>query len=335
MKLVTGAASAVAAIVAVAVLASVLDGSGDAPAQVVIEPLTTVSARPFPTPPPPSTWLGRIDARYGEAGPELISCYDVNGDGTIDAGDDEAGANLNIPLLPGRACAADGVYADYYAGGPSDPAGYACGAGDPDPLLIVVAASAGSNLLDASAGESLGLIDIINTLQPAAHREGIATSLMLSTSAIDGAEMPQTNMERWLAEQVRRRLEALPCLRAVIFGHSHGGATVTSVTAALDEAYGDRMLGVLIDRTVALYDRPAREIPARTRVLNFYQLNEGWHGWPLALDNVSDIDRSTDLAPIAPSDGGGAPAPVSHKTLDDSPHVQEAAVALVLRWATE
>jgi hypothetical protein len=107
------------------------------------------------------------------------------------------------------------------------------------------------------------------------------------------------------------------------------------VAAALDARYADRMLGVLIDRTVALYDRPATEMPALTRLLNFFQLNEGWHGVPIDQPNVENIDESDERAPVAPSDGGGGLAIVSHKTLDDAVAVQQQAVEKSVSWALQ
>ncbi|HEY8172349.1 MAG TPA: alpha/beta fold hydrolase, partial [Dehalococcoidia bacterium] len=175
-------------------------------------------------------------------------------------------------------------------------------------------------------------IDIINTLQSRARNDGIATSLIVSVSAVFGAEQPQTSMEHWVEAEVRSRLDGLPCQRVVLIGHSHGGATVTSVTAALDARYAPRMLGVLIDRTIALYDRPATEMPSRTQLLNFFQVNEGWHGERIDAPNVANFDETTERAPVAPSDGGGGLAIVSHKTLDDSRGVQQRIVDGVMTW---
>jgi len=41
------------------------------------------------------------------------------------------------------------------------------------------------------------------------------------------------------------------------------------------------------------------------------------------------------MAPVAPSDGGGGPALVTHKTLDDASAVQQRIVDEILRWAAE
>ncbi len=288
-----------------------------------------------PTPPSPSAvvtpvpklWSDAIDSAHGVES-RLIACGDRNNDGVLDAGDGDDLAGVTIPLNA-NACAAEYGRADLLEAPPT--AALTCD-GANAPMIIVAAASAGSTLRDSTEGESTGLITIVNALQERATRAGIASQAIVVAPAIFGAEPPQTGMERWVENDLRHRLDALPCLRAVLIGHSHGGVTVTSVTSALDSRYGSRMFGVLIDRTIALYDRDATEMPATTPLLNFYQLNEGWHGVPLALPNVIDIDESAEHAPVALSDGGGGDALVSHKTLDDSPGVEQRIEDAVMGW---
>ena len=94
------------------------------------------------------------------------------------------------------------------------------------------------------------------------------------------------------------------------------------------------MFGVMVDRSTVLYDRWATDWPHRTPLLNVYQLNEGWHGVALGFPNVVDVDDSAEVAPVAPSDGGGPPARVTHKTLDDSPGAQRVIVDAIMAWAT-
>jgi hypothetical protein len=118
----------------------------------------------------------------------------------------------------------------------------------------------------------------------------------------------------------------------VLIGHSHGGVTVTSITAALEERFGARMLGVLVDRSNVLYDRPADDIPAVTKIINIFQTNEGWHGEAIEQPNVTNIDASSATAPIDPAGGVGGPARVTHGSLDDSPAVQARIVEEILRW---
>ncbi len=300
---------------------------------VTSAPAAWYGAWPASTPAPsPATWTQGLTLRGGGR-PALLSCLDRNGDSRLDAADGDAFARLDIPLIAGKACLDPANHADFYQGVPSDVATFNCRAPQP-PLLVVAIGSAGTDLLDAASGESPGLLDIVNLLQSRASDAGIATEPVLSAAALFGADMPQTRMEQWIERVLGARLDAMPCLRAVLIGHSHGGVTVTSVTAALDGRYARRMFGVLIDRTTVLYDRPAAEMPWHTPLLNIYQLNEGWHGMPIEQPNVTNIDASEELAPIAPSDGGGpGPALVSHKTLDDAPAVQQRVEDAVIAWA--
>jgi len=306
-----------------------VNSSSPGGATALVPTHTPVPVSPTATP-SPREWAAALHASRG-AEPILISCLDRNSDGLLDAADSPDLTGVDIPFAPGKACEDAQHRRDFYAGPPSDPAAYSCDA-PIRPLLIVAVGSAGTNLLDTTSGESPGELQIVAALQDRAADEGVATDTVLAAAAVFGADQPQTRMEQWLAHDLRARLDALPCLRAVIIGHSHGGVTVTSVTSALDGAYAARLYGVMLDRTIALYDRPAAEYPARTPLLNVFQTNEGWHGERLDLSNVTNVDESAAQAPIAPSDGGGGPALVSHKTLDDSPAVQQLIEDAVLAW---
>lgn len=320
-------------IVVIAALAALtifflLSDSTDAPEPEPPLATPTSAAEPITSPTPlPRTWLDALQPPPPSSAATLIACADANGDGVL--APNETAAAAPITLIPGEACRDPQSHADFLV----EPATPACG--ERGALLIVGVASAGSDLLDASSGESLGLLDIINDLRARSDELAIDDVLMLSTAAVFGAEQPQTSMERWIAAQAGARLAAQPCLRAVFLGHSHGGATVTSATATLDAGFGDRVLAVLIDRTTALYDRPANEMPSRTPMLNFFQTNEGWHGIALDLPNAVNFDESGERAPVAPSDGGGGFALVSHKTLDDSPGVQRRVVDAIATWLTD
>jgi hypothetical protein len=330
-------ASAIVIVIVAAVSAAVLylvfaNGAGGSSTVTAIIPThTPAPAAPTPTP-LPVTWIDGLEtSRGGES--IQISCLDRNGDGRLNAADSSDLAGLDIPLVAGQACQDPEHRRDFYAGPPSDPANYNCD-GAKAPVLLVSAASAGSNLLDPTSGESMGLLDIVRALQQRLSTKGIASDTILATSAVFGADLPQTRMEQWLKHEVSRRFDAMPCLRAVIMGHSHGGVTVTSVMAALDDGYSGRMFGVAIDRTTALYDRNATELPAKAEVFNVFQLNEGWHGEKIDLPNFTNLDASAARAPVAPSDGGGGLALVSHKTLDDAPLVQSAIEDAVMSWVS-
>lgn len=317
---------------AVVVAVLFLGTGGQAGSATTLLPTQTpVPAVPTATP-FPRTWKEGLNHAAGD--PILLSCFDGNRDGRLDAADGPAFAALDIPLVPEEACIDPAHHRDFYPGPPLGPAVAACARVNP-PLLLVGIASAGSDMFDTAGGESMGMLQMVNDVQDRASRERIATEVVLSAAAVFGADHPQTHMEQWLAQYIRRRLDALPCMRAVLMGHSHGAVSVTSITAALDDDFGDRLFGIAIDRTVALYDRNASEYPARASILNVFQVNEGWHGGPIDLPNVVNYDASLERAPIALSDGGGTPALVSHKTLDDSPGVQRRIEDAVMTWLAQ
>jgi hypothetical protein len=285
--------------------------------------------------PPPRTWPDALRERpAGALGPLLISCQDSNGDGLIGPRD---GGSLapglpDIAADPGEPCDGELSRADYYE---SDSArDFACDGGNA-PIHAYVITGGGTNLLKARDDTSLGLMDTLNLLRARAAEVRIPLKFTISTPAIFGVEMAQTNMERLIAHVVASDLTQSACARAVLIGHSHGGVTVTSVTAAIEDRFPSRMLGVLIDRSIALYDRPADEMPVRTRLLNVFQTNAGWHGVYLDGPNVINFDASSERAPVTTSDGAGGPALVTHRTLDDVPAVQQRIVDEILRWAVE
>jgi hypothetical protein len=333
MKVAVLATLVVLGIVAASAAGLALWSSTDAgESDVQIEPLTTFAPPVELTKSLPSSWVaGLARSQGGET--LLLSCGDIDGDGALTGADSEMFDEVLIALDGQQACSAPGRSADFYAGPPTEPNAYNCLSEEP-PALVVAIGSAGSDLLDPSEGESMGVLALVNTIQDRATNAAIATAPMLTAAAVFGADQPQGSLERFLAREIRRQLDGIPCLRAVIIGHSHGGATVTAVTAALDDAYAARVFGVLIDRTTSLYDRPETEYPSKTKLLNVYQLNEGWHGVPLSMENVYDLDQSYELAPRALSDGGGGLAPVSHKTLDDSAGVQRIIADAVMTWLT-
>jgi hypothetical protein len=304
------------------------DSSSSAHAGVPTSVPSATPPNPSPTP-LPRTWLdGLHDAASRTGTPLLVSCLDVNDDRLLDVHDAPDLAGLHIALTS-AACDNPSRHRDFYEA--DTPAGFICD-GVSRPLLLVLIASAGSDLLDPSSGESLGLLDVANLLQQRAPSRGVVIRPIITTAAVFGATQPQTSMERWIEHQVSTQLEDMPCLRAVLVGHSHGGVTVTSVTAVLDDLDSARMFGVLIDRTTKLYDRDATEMPGRTSLLNVFQTNEGWHGVRVDAGNVINIDESTERAPVALSDGGGGLALVGHKTLDDAPAVQSRIVDAILGW---
>ncbi|MEX2227778.1 MAG: alpha/beta fold hydrolase [Dehalococcoidia bacterium] len=327
--------SVFAATLAALVLLLVFTGSGsDAPGEEASVVATSTSAPATATATPvATTWLQALGEPDDAPPPMLVSCADSNEDGALTADDSATGlpSGVTIALDGELACVEPEQHADFYDGASFPPEVRECSGATP--VQIVLAASAGSDLLQPHEGESLGLIAIAKDMRSAIEAAGGSASIMVAMSAIFGAEPPQTSMELWLAARVRNVLEDVPCSRVVLIGHSHGGVTATAVAVALEAEYADRMLVVLIDRSAVLYDRVALEMPQQARVLNFFQLNEGWHGVPIDQPNIENIDESDERAPVAPSDGGGGLALVSHKTLDDAVAVQAQVVERSVAWA--
>jgi pimeloyl-ACP methyl ester carboxylesterase len=246
-------------------------------------------------------------------------------------GADAAGlTGVDIPLVRGDACALFGQRREWFVADSDIPP--ACTPATPAPLLVVAIGGGGTQLLDRNEGVSVGLIDIVNGVRAQAAAAGVSTGVILMTSAIESADLPQTRMEQWLAADLRRRIDATPCLRVVLIGHSHGAVLATSVMAALEDRYGDRMYGVLLDRSLLYYDRQAMELPQRAPLLNIFQLNEGWHGEPINSPNAINLDASAEVAPREPRDGPLPMVAVAHSTLDDSTGVQREIADLVGYW---
>jgi hypothetical protein len=275
----------------------------------------------------PPTWIDSIDGPHaGEAW--QISCLDRNSDRVVDTADGPQFAGLYIPLVE-EPCGGPARTPDFYVALPSRAESTCAGRA---PVVLVIIGGGGTQLLDATSGVSFGLLEMRNALYALTESAGVPSSTIITTSAISGADLPQTRMEQWLEVQLRRRLESSACLRAVLFGHSHGGVTATSVMATLESRFPARLYGVILDRSIALYDRAARELPLEAPLLNVYQLNEGWHGVPIDQPNVVNIDQSSQVAPVEPRSGPEPVGRVTHTNLDDSLAVQTGIVTRVMEW---
>ena len=287
-----------------------------------------ISAPPSPVYPRDS-WMAKLQPPA--SGRAIgIGCLDSNADSRVNGDDSVELQGLDIPLVRGDSCALLGQRREWFvADGDIPPT---CEPASPAPLLIVAIGGGGTQLLDRNEGVSVGLIDIVNGIRTQATAGAVKTGVVLLTSAIESADLPQTRMEQWLAADLRRRLEATPCLRVVLIGHSHGAVVATTVMAALEDRYGGRMYGVLLDRSLLYYDRQATELPRRAVVLNIFQLNEGWHGEPINTPNAINLDASSEVAPREPRDGPLPVIAVAHSTLDDSTGVQREIVDRVEDW---
>jgi len=338
-------AAVVVAIAAVAVIAFAFTERGDAPQDAAgpgVSRTATTTPASAATPGATAataiertTWLDGLASAPTDAEPVLLSCLDADGDARLTGSDPGVPPGVDITLDPLAVCTGRGRRAEWYRGEAEDRGRYACDGG-PASARIIAVGGGGTDLLDARLGESTGFLPVVNGVQERASAAGIETAVTLTAAAVfHAAANAQQALEEWLIADVRAELESLPCLRVVILGHSHGGATVTQVTSALDGAYGDRMLGVLVDRTIALYDRPVDAWPSRTRILNYFQTNEGWHGVPVDLPNVMNIDESAETAPVPSLGGDGPVGIVDHTTLDDAPATQQRIVDAVMGWLSE
>lgn len=277
---------------------------------------------------PVESWMAALDPPLGgEAVP--LACLDVNGDQHLDRGDSVDLGDLDIPFINPNACLPPFDRREWFVG-ESEPVG--CEDPDVRPVLVVAVGGGGTDLLDRDQGVSAGLIDIVNAIRRQNDALGLETNVILATAAIDASDSPQARMEEWVAADLARRLDAAPCLRVVVLGHSHGAVVVTTVAARLEEKYGERILGVLLDRSLLYYDHMTDELPSIARILNIYQVNDGWHGEPLASPNSIDFDVSTEQAPREPREGPLPIVQVAHSTLDDSPAVQQVIVGRVGEW---
>ena len=257
----------------------------------------------------------------------LLACLDGNGDQVLDGRDRPELRDAVIPLRTAHGCLPPRTRREWFASSRE----LRCD-GDSAPALIVAVAGGGSDLLDTNEGVSAGLIDIVNGIRSRVVPAGVETGVVISTAAIKDADLPQSRMEEWLVAELREALLRTPCLRAVVIGHSHGAVVTTTVLARLEAAFGERLFGVLLDRSLLYYDHAASELPAAAAMLNVFQKNEGWHGEPLDTPNVTNVDASGEQAPKEPRN---APAPlvaVAHSTLDDAAGVQEAIALQVLAW---
>jgi pimeloyl-ACP methyl ester carboxylesterase len=261
----------------------------------------------------------------GDAVP--IACFDANRDLHLDADDSPHLFGLDIVLVKKDGCLPPLARREWFT--TESPV---CGVASQRAALIVAVGGGGTDLLDTNEGVSAGLIEIVNGLRAYTASAGVHAGVLLTTSAIKGADMPQTRLEQWLTHDLGRRLDAAPCLRVVLAGHSHGAVVITTVLAALENTYADRVYGVLLDRSLLYYDHEATAFPQQALVLNVFQTNEGWHGESLDSPNVINLDMSGSTAPREPREGPEPIMAVAHSTLDDSLAVQSAIVSHVAAW---
>jgi peptidoglycan/LPS O-acetylase OafA/YrhL len=296
-----------------------------------VAPLSPAVA-PLPSPPPDASYV-------------TVSCLDASGDGRVNAADAVAGtpdldgdgfaddaallASVDVRLLDG-ACARPELVADVAFGISDGPRDCALG---PFGLIVGIGGS-GTNPRDLNQGVSQGVKAIALRAADDLRASRGAAQVIYATSALEGTASPHPVTEQWLAAVLAARLEASPCLRVALIGHSYGAVTATSVAAALEERFPGRLAVVALDRATQLYGRPKPPLPKQAPVLNIFQLNEGWHGVPIWGANVINVNASSAVAPVDGTTGGPLRT-VWHNNLDDATVVRERAASAIVAWVRD
>jgi hypothetical protein len=266
-----------------------------------------------------------------------LACLDVNGDGVVDGNDADPNAlpditgdgrvnesdlallgeaQLSLPNGKPQECAAgSGPDPDWQV---SAPPNLDCAAGQQGVLLLAVGGGAVDlALLDNAAGARWMVEELSGALDVPAQIASVAPGLN-ATSA------PQPDAERWAFAFLSQRLREQPCLQVAIVGHSHGGVLATATASRLEEAGlgGQILLTVLIDRATNLYAGDTTSIPQSSPVFNVYLTAPGQEIAGAAIDqaNVENFDASGLRAPER-GEEGGALAPITHTTIDNSEDV--------------
>ncbi len=275
-----------------------------------------------------------------------LSCLDATGDGRLDRNDawqalpdldndgreDEEKWRTFEPLdiaFAEEQCVWPEVLADVSIGPGQEIEAHDCAEG-PSVLLVGIGGS-GTNPRDLSWSVSRGVKDTLERTREQLASAGVPAQVIYANPAVRAAAQPHPAMEQWLTHQARIRLELQPCLRVAVMGHSYGGATATSVAAALETAFPGRVMAVTVDRTTALYGRANPPVPEVAPWLNIFQTNEGWHGSAIAQRNVVNVDDSLIAAPAR--DGGGRSGLPDHANLDDAQLAQDQALFAIVTWA--
>ncbi len=266
-----------------------------------------------------------------------IACLDTNGDGAVAAGDADPNA---LPDITGDGAVSEsdlalvrevefalpnGRPADCQDGrGPdpdwqvSPPPGLDC-ATDQRGVVLLAAGGGAVNLevLDNAAGARWMVEELSGKLD-------VPTQIASVAPGLNGTSAAQPDAERWAFVYLAQRLREQPCLKAVILGHSHGGALATATAARLEEAgLGSQiLLTVLIDRATNFYEGDTASIPQSSPVFNVYLPPVGQLVAGAGIDqaNVENFDASGVQAPEHGEEGGML-GPPNHTTIDNSEDV--------------
>ena len=283
-----------------------------------------------------------------------IACADVNNDGRLNDGDAANPAQLPDFNGDGRPDAADAAFLrgiDISV----DPAGkqIACAHKNKDVGPDWAVFSPGTRDLSCDGGKSAVLIlgigggvsnlkqndaagvkQIIEDARSAFEKKGVQTVTVLSGQAVNSAASVNSAMELWTAHSTQVLLDAYPCLRVAIIGHSHGAIVADVAAAKLEANYADRVVEVVdLDRVEALYSGDTHTWPSRIHVFNIYETNDPkLHGTSRDAPNVENWGANGEKGPKN-GDNGGPLVPVDHTTIDNSDSVAKRIVDdVVAHW---
>jgi len=294
-------------------------------------------ADPTAVPPLAPTSASTRDA---EGVPLAVDCLDLNGDRRIDHNDltpavlpdlnldgkvDDRDVTLlgdiDIPL--DQRCSGDRQFIlnPPSAGPPKCP----------DQRFAVIASITGAapkGLTNDDDGK--GVRDLVDELQAKLKGSGFDSASLLSVPNLPSASNQNAAMEVWLGHVLRGILDAYPCVRLVIVGHSHGASAALAVAAWLErQGYSNELAYlVLIDRVTLRYTGDTESLPANTPILHVYQQNGGEPACVTSLDgedvptqNGAPLGARTNVHEIDVSDRG-----LCHGNIDDDPLVQQTIV---------
>lgn len=193
--------------------------------------------------------------------------------------------------------------------------------GDKKAVLIVGIGGGVSNL---QGNDAAGVKRVVEDAQSAFDKKGVQTVTVLSGQAVNSAASVNSAMELWMAHATQVLLDAYPCLRVAMIGHSHGAIVADVASAKLEANYAGRFVEVVdLDRVEPLYSGDTHTWPTSIPVLNVYETSDPkLHGDARDASNVNNWDATGEKGPKN-GDKGGPLTPVDHTTIDNSDSVRK------------
>ncbi|TAK58326.1 MAG: hypothetical protein EPO22_10915 [Dehalococcoidia bacterium] len=249
---------------------------------------------------------------------------DFNGDGRHDEADAAFVRGIDISLDPAGkriACAHENkdVGPDWSVFEPGTRH-LSCD-GDKKAVLIL---GIGGGVTNLRQNDAAGVKRVIEDLQTAFEKKGVETVTVLSGQAVNSAASVNSAMELWVAHATQVLLDAHPCLRVAMIGHSHGAIVADVAAAKLEATYADRFVEVVdLDRVEPLYSGDTHTWPESVPIFNIYETSDTrLHGVARDASNVNNWDATGEKGPRN-GDKGGPLTPVDHTTIDNSDSVRK------------